>query len=328
MTDTNRATLAAVERLRRAQRALVTTHRRPDGDALGSELALAELADRLDTATLIVNRDPEPISLGELPGHESIVVSSDLPGDFPNGFDLVVTLECPELDRAGFEGLDRLPILNIDHHPANPQFGEVNYVDELAPAVGEMVWRMFHAAGTQPSPAAATNAFVALSTDTGDFRYSNATGRAFRAAAEMVEAGANPTQVADWVHGRRNAASVRLLGEALRTLSIECDGRIATIELDEAAYTRSEATPADGEDIITLPRSIAGVQAVAFFKQWEPGVINVSLRSKGSVDVRRVAAMFGGGGHTNAAGCSVNGDLGTARLQVTSALADHLEETS
>jgi phosphoesterase RecJ-like protein len=248
-----------------------------------------------------------------------VVVADSLPVDFPEGFDLVVTVECPTLDRAGFDGLDRRPILNIDHHPANPKYGEVNYLDEESPAVGEMVWRMFREAGLDPTPDAAINAYVALSTDTGDFRYSNATGRAFRAAAEMVEAGARPDVVAQWIHGRKNAPSVRLLGEALRTLEFSEDGLVASLFVDEDAFRRAGAKPEDTEEIINHPRAIDGVKAVAFFKQWEPGVVRVSLRSKGDVDVRRVAAQFNGGGHTNASGCTVNGSIEHAKKMVLEA---------
>jgi len=324
---TEDATRLAVERLGRSTRALLTGHRRPDGDSLGSELALAELAHGVGVATVIVNHDPAPPSLADLPGANAVVVSNSLPDDFPDAFDLVVTLECPSVDRAGFEELDRLPILNIDHHPANPRFGEVNYVDEEAPAVGEMVWQMFKAAGVRPSPAAATNAYVALSTDTGDFRYSNATERAFVAAAEMVKAGAQPAQVAGWIHGRKNAASIQLLGEALKTLRFELDGRIAIVEVDQEAFDRSGARPEDTEEIINFPRSINGVRAVAFLKQWEPGVIRVSLRSTGDVDVRQVASIFGGGGHSKASGCTLNGNLDDARRLVTEALVTAVEAT-
>ncbi len=327
MRGADNDSMAAVNRLRTSARALITSHRRPDGDALGSELAFAELAEHLGVAPVICNRDPAPSSLHQLPGADRILVSSKPPADLSTGFDLVVTLECTDLDRTGFEGLDGLPILNIDHHKANAIFGELNYVDEESPAVGEMVWRMFRAADITPSHRAATNAFVALSTDTGDFRYSNATERAFLAAAEMVDAGADPTQVAAWVHESRNESSVRLLGEALRTLSLHCNGRLATIEVDQAAFERSRATPADSEEIINHPRAIAGVQAVAFFKQWEPAKVQVSLRSKGTVDVRRVAAVFGGGGHTNAAGCTIEGDLQTAQDRVMSELVQALELT-
>ena len=314
----------AVERLRSARRVLLTCHRNPDGDAIGSELALAELANAFGIGSVIVNRDPAPAALGELPGVESVVVADDLPDDFPDAFDLVITVECPELDRAGFDGLDRLPILNIDHHMGNPAYGEVNFLDEEAPAVGEMVWTMFKVAGVAPSTDTAVNTYVALATDTGDFRYSNARPRAFRAAAEMVEIGADPPTISKWVHDGRSEGSVRLLGEALTTLRFGCDGRLASLAVDEAAFARAGADSTDTEEIINIPRAIAGVEAVVFCKQWEPGVVKVSLRSRGDVDVRSVAASFGGGGHTNAAGCSFNTDLETARNMLETSLAELL----
>jgi phosphoesterase RecJ-like protein len=319
---------AAVQRLGESSRALITCHASPDGDALGSELAVAELARRLGTEPVIVNRDRSPANLRALPGAEQIIVSSELPGDFPADYDLVVTVECPGLDRAGLTGLDRLPILNLDHHRANPRYGEVNYVDEEAPALGEMVLRMFEQAACVPSDDAATNLFVAVATDTGDFRYDNATARAFRAAAALVEAGAYPPQVSEWVHEGRAAASVRLLGEALRNLEISCDGALAMIEVDPEAFRRASAGSADTEDIIDVPRSIDGVDVVAFLKQWEPGVVRVSLRSRGPIDVRRVAVSFGGGGHTNAAGCTVRGELDDVRRNVRERLVGLLGEAT
>ena len=317
----------AAKRLKKAYRVLLTCHRNPDGDALGSELGLAELAEKLGVKPVIINRDRTPANLMLLPGAEKIQVADQLPGDFPDAYDLVITVECPDLDRSGFEGLTQVPILNIDHHPANPAYGVVNYLDESSPAVGEMVWRLYGEIGVLPSPEAATNLFVALSTDTGDFRYSNATGQAFRAAAEMVDAGAEPVQVADWVNGNRSEASVRLLGEALRTLRLECDGQLALITADQEAFRRAQAGPEDTEEIVNVPRSISGVRAVAYFKQWEPGVVRVSLRSRGAVDVRTVAAGFGGGGHTNAAGCAINGELSEIERLVEAAVADALRTT-
>lgn len=327
MTLTSPDPADAVKRFKSGYRILLTCHRNPDGDAVGSELALAELADRLGVESAIVNRDQTPANLGSLPGIERIQVADTLPADFPGSFDLVVTVECPKLERTGFEGLSELPILNIDHHPDNPAYGVVNFLDPESPAVGEMVWRMFGEAGLVPSADAATNLFVALSTDTGDFRYSNATGRAFRVAAEMVDAGARPSRVANWVHNHRSLASVKLLGEALRSLRILCGGTLALISADQAAFERAGAGPEDTEEIVNVPRSIAGVEAVAYFKQWEPGVVRVSLRSRGSVDVRRVAESFGGGGHVNAAGCTVEGELVDVEARVTSAMAGALGES-
>jgi len=324
VTPTGNDPRLAVERLRRARRVLLTSHRNPDGDAIGSELALAELAASFGIESVIVNRDPAPATLSELPGVAAVIVADDLPEDFPHGYDLVVTVECPDLDRAGFDGLDAIPILNIDHHMANPAYGEVNYLDEEAPAVGEMVWTMFKTAGVTPSVDAAINTYVALVTDTGDFCYSNARPRAFLAAAEMVERGVEPPMIAEWVHDGRTEASVRLLGEALKTLRFGCDGRLASLAVDEAAFNRAGADPTDTEEIINIPRAIGGVEAVVFCKQWQPAIVKVSLRSRGKVDVRSVAASFGGGGHTNAAGCTIEADLETARKILESSLTELL----
>jgi phosphoesterase RecJ-like protein len=324
VTPTGNSPSLAVDRLREARRVLVTCHRNPDGDAIGSELALAELAAAFGVATVIVNRDPAPVSLSELPGVDAVAVVDELPADFPHAFDLVITVECPELERAGFVGLDRLPILNIDHHLANPAYGEVNYLDEEAPAVGEMIWSMFKTAGVEPSVDAAVNTFVALATDTGDFRYSNARPRAFRAAAEMVERGADPPAISEWVHDGRSEASVRLLGEALRTLRFLCGGRLASLAVDEAAFERAGADSTDTDEIINIPRAVVGVEVVIFCKQWEPGMVKASLRSRGRVDVRSIAATFGGGGHTNAAGCTFESDLETARARLEASVSEIL----
>jgi phosphoesterase RecJ-like protein len=324
VTPTGNDPSLAVDRLRSAKRVLLTSHRNPDGDAIGSELALAELARSFGVEPVIVNRDQASVTLSELPGMETIVVADALPRDFPSGYDLAITVECPELDRCGFEGLDQIPILNIDHHLANPAYGEINYLDEEAPAVGEMVWTMYKTAGVQPTTDTAVNTFVALTTDTGDFRYSNARPRAFTAAAEMVEAGADPPTVSEWVHDGRTVASVRLLGEALKTLRFLCNGRLASLAVDEEAFARAGADSNDTEEIINIPRAISGVEAVVFCKQWEPGVVKVSLRSRRDVDVRSVAASFGGGGHTNAAGCAIKSDLETARTRLETSLSELL----
>jgi phosphoesterase RecJ-like protein len=284
----------AAIKLKEAYRVLLTCHRNPDGDAIGSELAIAELAEKIGVEAVIVNRDETPANLLMLPGADRVVVSSDLPEDFPEKYDLVITVECPQIERSGFEGLTRLPILNIDHHPDNPAYGVVNYLDDES------------------------------STDTGDFRYSNATERAFRAAAEMVDAGAQPPEVANWIHNNRSLASVRLLGESLRTLRIVCDGKLALISADQEAFQRAEAGPEDTEETVNIPRSITGVQAVVYFKQWEPEVVRISLRARGAVDVRKIAASFGGGGHPNAAGCTINGTLAEVEEKVAAAVAEAL----
>ena len=316
-----------LSRLDRCRRVLITGHRNPDGDCLGAAIGFAELAEKMGVETAIVFRDPLPAGLDELPGADKALVREALPEDFPAAYDLVATMECPGLDRTGFEGLHAVPILNIDHHRSNERFGEINFLDEDSPAAGEMVWRLFEAAPVEPSADTATALFAAVATDTGDFRYSNATGTAFRAAGEMVEWGADPTRVAELVHQRKTVAAVRLLAEALATLELKADGRLAVIEVGPAAFEHAGAESHETDGIIDTPRSIAGVDVVAFFKQTEPGIVRVSLRSKGSIDVRSVAVRFGGGGHTNAAGCTIEADLPEARRTLTPLLEQILETT-
>lgn len=318
----------AVVRLRRARRLLIIGHQSPDGDSLGSQLALAELAEQLGLNATVVNHDQAPTGLRELPGYDRVIVGPELPDDFPRSYDLVATMECSELERCGFDDLSQVPILNIDHHQANHQYGEVNYLDQKSPAVGEMVWQMYCSAEIEPSADAATNMYVALTTDTGDFRYPNTTPRAFTAAAALLAAGASPEQVAEWVHERRSPYSVRLLGEALQTLTLDCDGQLATLWVDRDAFERAGATSADTEEIINTPRAIAGVKAVAFFKEWEPGTVRVSLRSKGDRNVYEIAVRRGGGGHINASGCTIHDTMDNARRQVTMELIKMLEEKS
>ena len=318
-------TAEVLDRLQRCSRVLITGHRNPDGDCLGSAIGFAELLEKLGIQSLIVFRDPAPLGLRELPGAEAVTVAESLPPDFPAAYDLVATMECPGLDRTGFDDLHRVPILNVDHHKANERFGELNFLDEDSPAAGEMIWRLFEEAPVQPSPDAATALFAALSTDTGDFRYSNATGNAFRAAAEMVEWGADPTLVSELVHERRSLGSVRLLAEALSTLELHSENRVALIEVGPEAFARAGAQGEDTDQIVNLPRSIAGVDIVAFLKQTDSGAVRVSLRSRGTIDVRSVAVSFGGGGHTNAAGCSIDGTLETARKTLLPQLIRLLE---
>ncbi|MCP4901772.1 MAG: bifunctional oligoribonuclease/PAP phosphatase NrnA [bacterium] len=319
---------AVLARLRQANHALFVSHQNPDGDAIGSELALAELAQALGVKVTIANHDPAGGGLAELPGADRIIVSPSLPDNFPEAFDLVVTLECPGLDRPGFTGLDKLPILNIDHHEANDLYGEINCLDSTAPAVGEMVWQMFDRAGVSPSAEAALNCFVALITDTGDFRYSNATPRAFRAAAEMVSAGADPVRAAELVHHRQTPSSVRLLGEVMSSMTLNDESTLAVIEASPDAFKAAAAEPQDTENLVNVPRAIRQVRIVAFLKQWQAGSVRVSLRSKGDINVQKVAAIFGGGGHVNAAGFGLEGNLASAKAQLIPHLEALLKETS
>ncbi|MDD5563603.1 MAG: bifunctional oligoribonuclease/PAP phosphatase NrnA [Thermoanaerobaculaceae bacterium] len=326
MREATRDVGAALARLRRASRVLVTSHAAPDGDALGSELGFAELARALGIAATIVNRDPHPASLAFLPGLETIRVA-DLPAGFEHDFDLGVLLECPDLDRPGFAGFGSLPLLNLDHHLENALYGEVNVVDEDAPAVGEMVLAMAETAGIAVTASMATNLYAALVTDTGDFRYSNATPRAFTAAARLVTAGAKPDAIAEALWEHNPARVVRLTAEVLATLELLAGGRLAVIACDRAMLARAGARPEDTENLVNIPRAIDGVRVAVFLKALADGAVRVSLRSRGDVDVQSVARTFGGGGHRNAAGCTLKGGLADARRALLAAVLPVVESS-
>jgi bifunctional oligoribonuclease and PAP phosphatase NrnA len=319
MREATRDVGAALARLRRASRVLITSHAAPDGDALGSELGLAEVARALGIAATIVNRDPHPAPLAFLPGLETIRVQAELPAGFEREFDLAVLLECPGLDRPDLAGIERLPLLNLDHHLENARYAEVNVVDEDAPAVGEMVLAIAETAGVAVTESMATNLYAALVTDTGDFRYSNATPRAFAAAARLVTAGARPTRIAEalWEHNPERV--VRLTAEVLATLELLAGGRLAVISCDRAMLERAGARPEDTENLINIPRGIDGVRVAVFFKAVKDGAVRVSLRSRDDVDVQGIAKAFGGGGHRNAAGCTIAGTVAEARQRLLAA---------
>jgi bifunctional oligoribonuclease and PAP phosphatase NrnA len=309
-----------LRKIRQGNRFLLTSHVNPDGDAIGSELGLARLLRRLGKGAAVWNLDPIPAIYRPLPGSDRVHSGAEPPAGFPEKFDSIVVLECPSLDRTGIEEHlspgSALPVINIDHHLGNQHYGAVNWVDSAAPAVGEMVFRLAQALKVALEPEIASCLYLTLVTDTGGFRYSNATPAAFEAAAALVREGAHPEQVAQWLYESQPVAVVRLLGEMLQTLALHHGGRIATVRLDPEMFARAGAAAGDSEGLIDHPRSIAGVDAVALIRRREDGSHKVSLRSRGEVDVEKIARHHGGGGHRNAAGYALGGEASTALVEL------------
>ena len=292
-----------IERLRSGDRFLLTSHANPDGDAVGSTVAAARLLRQLGKAGTVWLRDPVPPIYRALPGSARIHSGEEPPANFPDLFDAVIVMECPSLDRTGLEKqLAGLPLLNIDHHLGNEQYGTVNWVDTAAPAVGEMVFRLARAMNLAIDRDTANALYLTLVTDTGGFRFSNTTAAAFDAAGDLVREGASPETISKWLYESQPESVLRLAGEMLRSLEIHADGLVATAWLTQEMFDRAGARPGDSEGLIDYPRSIAGVEAVALFRQLENGQLKVSLRSRGAVNVEKIARRFGGGGHRNAAG--------------------------
>ena len=305
---------ALIRELRNGQRFLLTSHANPDGDAVGSTVAAARLLRQLGKAATVWLHDPVPRIYRALPGAEHLHAGSEPPTQFPDRFDAAIVMECPSLDRTGISAaLTDLPLYNIDHHLGNELYGAVNWVDTSAPAVGEMVFRLARAMKLAIDRDTANALYLTLVTDTGGFRFSNTTAAAFDAAAELVREGASPETVSKWLYESQPESVMRLVGEVLRTLEIHADGRIALAWLTHEMSERSGARPGDSEGLIDYPRSIAGVETVAMFRQLPDGSHKVSLRSRGDVNVEKVARRFGGGGHRNAAGFA--SDKSTEELQ-------------
>lgn len=311
-----------LKKIRQGNRFLLTSHINPDGDAIGSALGLARLLRRMGKGAVVWNRDPTPTVYRPLPGSERIHVGEEPPAGFPDMFDAIIVLECPSPDRTGIDQhLSVRPVINIDHHLGNQHYGAVNWVDSAAPAVGEMIYRLSQGLKLGLDPETASCLYLTLVTDTGGFRFSNATPAAFEAAASLVRDGAHPEQVSQWLYESQPLPVVRLAGEMLRTLEVHENGRVATAMLTQEMFERVGASPGDSEGLIDFPRSVAGVDAVALIRQREDGTHKVSLRSRGEVDVEKIARHHGGGGHRNAAGFVLEGAGEDVRQRVAAALA-------
>ena len=320
MTNPDTAAQEVAERVRVGRNFLITSHRNPDGDALGSGLGLQRLIRRLGKTAAMQVRDGFNRALYNIPGAHEVAVTDTLPPDYPNGYDAIFTMECPEVERTGYPVLPG-PVVNIDHHLGNTMYGEINYLDLEAPSVGEMVMQLNRNFLRVPLDAETATAFyVSLASDTGFFRYHNTTLRAFQAAEELVRAGAVPGDISLWINEGNSRGSIKLLGLCLTTLEVTPDGKIATIELPKHFFADAGATPEDTEGIVNYGRSIDGVLVSALLKEIDDKTTRVSMRAKPGVDVQAVASMFGGGGHKAASGCTMPFGMPEAKRKLISIL--------
>src|SRR5438128_4353652 len=322
MTNPENAAKEVADRVRSGRNFLITSHRNPDGDALGSGLGLQRLIRGLGKTAAMQVRDGFGHALHNIPGASEVSVTDALPPDYPNAYDAIFTMECPEVERTGYPVLPG-PVVNIDHHLGNKMYGEINYLDLEAPSVGEMVMQLNRNHLRVPiDRETAVALYVSLATDTGFFRYHNTTLRAFEAAEELVRAGVVPGDVSLWINESNSRGSIKLLGLCLTTLEVTKDGKIATIELPKRFFAEAGAAPEDTEGIVNYGRSIDGVLVSALLKEVDDKSTRVSMRAKPGVDVQAVAAMFGGGGHKAASGCTVPSPLPSAKAKLVALLQE------
>jgi phosphoesterase RecJ-like protein len=303
----------------RRQRFLLTSHARPDGDSIGSQLAMAFALDALGKQVRIVNADAAPEHYNDFPGMERIEIARRATAA---DIDAVIVMECSDLSRSGVEGLENAFIINIDHHAGNRSYGALNWHDESAAACGEMVFDLIQALGVPLSLEIATHIYLAILTDTGSFHHSHITPRTFDICRQTVEAGVEPATMARRVFDSNSFGKLKLIGALLDSMELLDEGRVAVLHMDDGMLEACGCTNNDTEGLINLPLTAREIQAVVFFKSGPDGEMRVSMRSKYDVDVRRVANEFGGGGHKNAAGFTVTGSLESVRGHILDRLVE------
>lgn len=298
-------------------RFLITSHARPDGDSIGSQLALAYALEALGKEVRLVNADPAPDHYMDFPGVNRIEIARAV---VERDADALLVMESSDLKRTGVDGLEGRFTVNIDHHQGNTGFGNINWIDESAAACGELVFYLIQKLGVPLTVEIATHVYLAILTDTGSFHYSGITPATFDICRQCVEAGVNPAAMARRVFDSNSFGKLKLIGALLDRMELLDEGRLAVLYLDDDILNATATTYNDTEGVINLPLTAREIQAVAFFKVGADGDVRVSLRSKYDVDVRAVASRHGGGGHKNASGFTLKGPMDAARPAVIAEL--------
>lgn len=307
---------AVADALRPRESFILTSHARPDGDAIGSQLSLALALRAMGKRVRLINKDPVPAPYRHFPAVGDIEIATVATGPA----DAVVTLECSDITRPGVAGLDRYFVVNIDHHLGNEMYGAVNWFDGSAAACTEMVADIIDALGVAWTPEIAQHLYLGVATDTGSFRHGPISARTFELGRRIVLAGVDPAVLAREIFDSFGIGRVRLTGQMLCRMQLHHDSRLAVLEFDDALLERCGATVDDTEGLVNLPLGANEVLVVALFKPQADGTCRVSFRSKPSVDVRGVATKWGGGGHRNAAGCTLRGPLSELRPVIVAEL--------
>ncbi len=313
-TSSNGVVPTILDAIHSARSILVSSHARPDGDAVGSMLACGLMLEQMGKPARLILSDGVPLLYRWLPCAEHIEHTDTVTGHF----DLTILLECDGLERSRLKGLESHRVINIDHHASGRPFAAINWIDPQASAVAELVFDLAVAAGVKVSPHMATCLYTALLTDTGSFRYEGTDAHTLKLATELVNLGAKPAQIAREVYFTNPLSKMVLLGAALSTL--RRDGRIAWLWVTHDDMLRSQAAEEDCEGIVNYAIAIAGVEVAVLLRELPDHRVRLSLRSKGKVNVAQVAEAFGGGGHANAGGCTLPGPLPAATHSIVETL--------
>ena len=309
--------------LEESKTVLVVSHVDPDGDALGTQLAFATFLRKNGKKVYLVKEDEIPEKYLFLPGLDKI----NHIHDFTDGLsaDAAVVLECPKISRAGniIKKLnENCRIINIDHHQDNEGFGEINWIDQKASSVGEMVCEYFDAVGYEIDQDSAVQLYTAILTDTGRFRYNSTSARTMVIAGKLIEAGADPRIICDQLYYNLPVATIKLIGHALDRAEFVSDGKVCILSLGKEEIRKKGARLSDTEGLAEYTLYGKGVEVGILLKEGDDGITRVSLRSRGEINVADLAAKFEGGGHPCAAGCSIEKNIDEAKQVLLKALAE------
>jgi phosphoesterase RecJ-like protein len=298
----------------RRQKFILTSHARPDGDAVGSALACCEILRSMGKDADVVLSDGVPALYRPLPHADSVLRGIEQ----APGAEAAIILECDGIARTRLAGLEKHYLINIDHHATANPFGDVNWIDPSACATAEMIFRLAREAGVKITPEVATCLYTAVLTDTGAFCFAGTTERTFALARDLVQCGADPVKIAQHVYFSTQLSKMRLLGAALS--SLHRDGSLAWMHVTHKTMDLCESHEEDCEGLVNYALAIEGIEVALFFREQPDGRFRVSLRSKGAVNVAMVAASFGGGGHECASGCAIEGPLSVATERMAAQL--------
>jgi len=312
--------------IRKKNRFLVTSHVNPDGDSIASQLALRKILLSLGKDCTVVNLHPVPRIYRFLPGAEEILVRRR---HSMRPYSALFVLDCGHPSRAsGFLDRHNPPrVINFDHHITNTGYGDLNWVDNGASSTCELIYDLAAKLGVAIDQDLASALYTGILTDTGSFRYSNTTPRSMTIAARLLRHGVDPNRIAEQVYDNAEYASLRLLGKILGRMGKTADGRISWLTFSHAELSRLSSM-SETEEFVNYARSLNTARLAIGLKEVKPGDIRVSFRSKGEVDVSAFASRYGGGGHRNAAGCSITGSLRSVTRRLVADARLFLNETT
>jgi len=296
---------------------LITSHVKPEGDSIGSQIALFFLLKKIGKKAVMVDQDVVPDNIKFLPGTEQ--VNSALPDGFRP--EAIIFLDCPVKERAGnvLRDIDESTfVINIDHHVSNEYYGDVSWVESGMSSAGEMIYNIAKKMDVEIDDAMRQAIYTAIITDTGMFNYDNTKGATHRVAGDLIESGIDPRVMHSEIFEEKPATNIKILGKVLSTIETEEDGLIAHISLSREMLAEEGIGMVSTEEFINYPRSIKGVEVAVFFNEGlkGPGSVNISFRSNDKVDVNRIASIFGGGGHKKASGCFLECGMHEAKEKV------------